>query len=153
MAAALRVVLALLLLAAAHVRAAEPAQLLEGFGRARAMIETPVACHLLDLWVAVTPAQRAQGLMYVRELAEHEGMLFPNRQPAVASMWMKNTFIPLDMLFILEDGRIAAIAAQTTPLSEESISPGVPVIAVLELAGGFSGRHGVAAGDRFRLLD
>lgn len=153
MATALRAALALLLLAAAPARGAEPAQLLEGFGRARGMIETPVACHLLDLWVAVTPAQRAQGLMYVRELGEYEGMLFPNRQPAVASMWMKNTYIPLDMLFILEDGKIAAIAENTTPLSEQSVNPGVPVIAVLELAGGFSGRHGVAAGDRFRLLD
>lgn len=141
------------LLLAAGAQGAEPARLLEGFPRARAMLETPVACHLLDLWLAVSPAQRAQGLMHVRELGEYEGMLFPTEQPAIVSMWMKNTYVSLDMLFIRADGRVAGIAAETTPLSEKSIRSDEPVVAVLELRGGFAARHGVAPGARFQLLD
>jgi hypothetical protein len=143
----------LLLLAALTAHAAEPEGLLDGFDRARGMIETRTACHLLDIHLALTPEQRGQGLMHVRKLGEHEGMLFPTRQPAVVSMWMKNTYIPLDMLFIRADGRVARIAAATTPLSEDTIGSGEPVTAVLELNGGFAARHGVAAGDRFALLD
>lgn len=110
--------------------------------------------HPFQLEIANTPESRSRGLMFRRELAPDRGMLFEfGARETEISMWMKNTYIPLDMLFILEDGKIAAIAENTTPLSEQSVNPGVPVIAVLELAGGFSGRHGVAAGDRFRLLD
>lgn len=141
------------LLAAVAARGAEPGELLAGFERARAMIETRRACHLLDVYLALTPQQRAQGLMHVRAMGEYEGMLFPTAQPAVVSMWMKNTYIPLDMLFIGTDGRIARIAADTTPLSEATIGSGRPVSAVLELNGGFAARHGVTQGDRFALLD
>jgi len=142
-----------LLLAAGAARAAEPAGLLDGFDRARAMVETPLACHLLDIWLAITPRQRAQGLMYIRELGEYEGMLFPTQQPSIVSMWMKNTYIPLDMLFIREDGTVAAIAAQTQPLSERTIASPEPVVGVLELAGGFAARHRVEPGARFTILD
>ncbi len=144
--------LAGILLGALQARGAEPARLLDGFARAHGMIETPRACHLLDLFLAVSPAQRAQGLMHIRELGEFEGMLFPTREPAVVSMWMKNTYVSLDMLFIRGDGRIARIAADTIPLSEETISSGEAVTAVLELRAGFAARHSVAAGDRFALL-
>jgi hypothetical protein len=142
----------LVLLASCHAWGAEPARLLADFARVHAMIETPRACLLLDLYVAADPDQRARGLMYVRELGEFEGMLFPTPAPAVVTMWMKNTYIPLDMLFIRADGRIARIAAQTTPLSERTISSGEPVTAVLELNGGFAARHAVAVGDRFAVL-
>lgn len=151
-AGALALVVAVLAAGVLPARAAEPARLLDGFARARAMIETRLACHLLDIYVTETPEQRAQGLMYVRELGEFEGMLFPTSEPAVVSMWMKNTYISLDMLFIRADGHIARIAARTTPLSEETISSGESVTAVLELRGGFAERHGVAAGDRFALI-
>lgn len=151
--ATLATTLACLLLAAGAARAVEPAALLNGFERARAMVETPLACHLLDIWLAITPRQRAQGLMYVRELGEYEGMLFPNQQPAIVSMWMKNTYIPLDMLFIRADGTVAGIAAETQPLSERTISSPEPVVGVLELAGGFAARHRVGPGARFTLLD
>jgi uncharacterized membrane protein (UPF0127 family) len=113
--------------AAVPALAAEPAAYLEKFPRASAIIETPPTCQLLDLYLAVTPEQRAQGLMFIRELGEHEGMLFSNRPAAIVSMWMKNTYISLDMLFIAADGRIAAITAATTPLSEATISSPVPV--------------------------
>ncbi len=147
-----RAAIALALLGAIPARAAEPAGLLEHFARAHGLIETRRACHLLDLYLALTPQQRAQGLMHVREIGEFEGMLFPTREPAPASMWMKNTYISLDMLFIGADGTIARIAARAVPLSEETISSGEPVVGVLELRGGFAERHAVAAGDRFMLL-
>lgn len=146
------IALAIILLWVAPGRAAEPARLLENFPRAHGVIETARACYLLDLYLAITSAHRSQGLMYVRELDEYEGMLFPTREPVVASMWMKNTYIPLDMLFIRGDGTIARIAAHTIPLSEDTVSSGEPVTGVLELRGGFAERHAVATGDRFLLL-
>jgi uncharacterized membrane protein (UPF0127 family) len=149
--AAAALLLCSLSVAAPDGRGAEPARLLAGFARAQGMIETRQACHLLDLYVADAPEQRAQGLMYIRELGEFEGMLFPG-PPAVVSMWMRNTYIPLDMLFIRENGTIARVAAETTPFSEDAISSGEPVTAVLELNGGFTTRHGVRTGDRFRIV-
>jgi hypothetical protein len=140
------------LLAGPGAFGAEPVRLLSEFSRARAMIETRTVCHLLDIYLAVTPAQRGQGLMYIRELDEFEGMLFPTRQPVVVNMWMKNTYIALDMLFIRENGTVAVIAANTTPLSEQTVSSQEPVTAVLELNAGFARRHGVEPGDRFALL-
>lgn len=145
--------LSLLHFACAPAIAAEPARLLAGFSRTHAMIETRLLCHLLDVYVARTPDERAQGLMYIRELDEFEGMLFPNRQPAVVNMWMKNTYIPLDMLFIRDDGVIGFIAERTTPLSEDTIGSREPVIAVLELGGGFAARHDVRTGDRVTLIE
>lgn len=133
--------------------AADTDRLLAGFERASAMIETSRSCVLLDIWIALTPEQRAQGLMFVHDLGEHQGMLFPGRERAVLRMWMKNTYIPLDMLFLDAGGRIAGITAQTTPLSEATISSPGPVDAVLELNGGFAARHGVRTGDRFSIVD
>ena len=143
---------AALLMTGAAARAAEPAGYLENYPRASAMIETHRACHILELYLAVTPQQRAQGLMFIRELGEYEGMLFSTSQPAMASMWMKNTYISLDMLFITADGSIAGIAASTTPLSEATITAPKPVTGVLELSAGFAARHRVRAGDRFAML-
>lgn len=147
----LALLLSTLLAATNPVRAAEPARLLAGFARAPAMIETGDARHELELFLAITPAQRGQGLMFIRELGEFEGMLFPNQKPAVASMWMKNTYLSLDMLFIGVDGRILQIVERTTPLTEDAISSAEPAMAVLELSAGFAARHGVKPGDRFVL--
>lgn len=149
---ALTLVLATLLTAADTVHSAEPARLLDGFPRARAVIETRETRHALEIFLAITPAQRAQGLMFIRELGEFEGMLFSNREPAVARMWMKNTWLSLDMLFIGADGRIVRIVERTTPLAEQTISSEEPVMGVLELAAGFASRHGVMPGDRFVLV-
>jgi len=140
-------------LTAVRCLAAEPASLLAGFPRAPGLLVTATSCHVLDLYIALSPEQRGQGLMYVRELGEHEGMLFPGEVPYRVSMWMKNTYIPLDMLFIAEDGRITGIAANTVPLSEATISSATPVSAVLELNGGFAERHAVRPGDRFGLFE
>ncbi len=98
--------------------------------------------------VAVTPQQMAQGLMHRTELADDAGMLFLHRSDGIRRMWMKNTLIPLDMLFITHDGRIHKIAAMTTPHSEEVISSEKPVRAVLELRGGLAAEKGIQPGDQ-----
>jgi hypothetical protein len=98
--------------------------------------------------VARTAAQHAQGLMYRRRLAADTGMLFIYDKPEPARFWMKNTYIPLDMVFIAPDGRISSIAERTVPLSLELVTSNQPVIGVLELNGGTASRLGIRAGDR-----
>lgn len=101
-----------------------------------------------DVWIANTPARQEQGLMFVRDLPASEGMLFPEGSPQVANFWMKNTFIPLDMVFVGEDGRIAKIIANAHPFSLDVLSSGVPVIAVLEIRGGEARQLGMGVGDK-----
>ena len=86
--------------------------------------------------------------MYRRDLAGDAGMLFIYERDKPISMWMKNTLIPLDMLFLARDGRIVRIAARAVPMSLQTISSGEEVAAVLELNGGTADRLGIAAGDR-----
>jgi uncharacterized membrane protein (UPF0127 family) len=100
--------------------------------------------------MALTSDERAKGLMYRTELAPDAGMLFDFRTDQQVYMWMKNTYLPLDMVFIRSDGRIASIAANTTPLSTETISSGGPVRAVLELPAGTAKARGITVGDRVR---
>lgn len=100
--------------------------------------------------VARTPHQKAYGLMFRRNLPSMTGMLFPYEGEQTVSMWMRNTYIPLDMLFIKADGEIHRIEAMTEPFSERIISSGEPVSAVLEIAGGDAARLGIAAGDKVR---
>ena len=107
----------------------------------------PAATHEFRIWVAQTPQQQAQGLMFVRDLPPNEGMLFIHPTPRVASMWMKNTFIPLDMVWIDSRGRIAAIHANTTPHSLDTVSAPMKVKAVLELRGGETARRSIRVGD------
>lgn len=101
-----------------------------------------------EVEVARTEEQRATGLMYRKTLGERAGMLFDFKVDQPVSMWMKNTYIPLDMLFIRADGSIARIAAMTTPLSTATIPSGEPVRAVLEIAGGQARKLGIKPGDR-----
>lgn len=102
--------------------------------------------HRFIVEVARTPDQQAQGLMNRQSLAPDRGMIFPYNPPEMASFWMKNTLIPLDMLFIRADGTIARIEANTVPLSLDPVPAGEPVGAVLELAGGRSAELGIVAG-------
>lgn len=97
--------------------------------------------------MATTPAEREKGLMYRTELAPDAGMLFDFGVDQPVAMWMKNTYIPLDMLFIRSDGRVASIATNTVPLSLATIESGVPVKAVLELPAGTVKARGIAVGD------
>jgi uncharacterized membrane protein (UPF0127 family) len=105
--------------------------------------------HIFGVELAVTPEEQAKGLMYRKELPEGQGMLFDfhQEQPGV-SFWMKNTYIPLDMIFIRGDGSILRIAENTTPLSEALVPAGGPVRAVLEVIGGTAKKLGIAPGDR-----
>ena len=101
-----------------------------------------------QVWIADTPPRQEQGLMFVRDLPASEGMLFPQESPQVAHFWMKNTYIPLDMVFVGEDGRIAKIIANAHPFSLDVLSSDVPVIAVLEIRGGEAQQLGLRVGDR-----
>ncbi|WP_340314466.1 DUF192 domain-containing protein [Rhizorhabdus argentea] len=98
--------------------------------------------------VANTPDQQSRGLMYRTSLPHHGGMIFPMAPPRFAAFWMKNTYIPLDMIFIRPDGTIARIAANTVPESLETIESGEPVSAVLEIVGGGAAADGIAEGDK-----
>jgi len=104
--------------------------------------------HVFAVEMASTPAEQAKGLMDRRELPEGQGMLFDFHHEQLTSFWMKNTYIPLDMIFIRGDGRILRIAENTVPLSEALISSGGPVRAVLEVNGGTAKKLGIAPGDR-----
>lgn len=106
--------------------------------------------HVFKVESAQTPEMRALGLMFRRDLAADAGMLFDFGQAQPVSMWMKNTLIPLDMLFIDADGRIVNIAERTVPGSLAGISSQGPVRFVLELNGGTAARLGLRAGDRVR---
>ncbi len=96
--------------------------------------------------IARTEAQQAQGLMNRQSLAPDRGMIFPYDPPVAASFWMKNTLIPLDIIFIRTDGVIARIEANTVPLSLDPVMADEPVGTVLELAGGRAAELGIAAG-------
>jgi uncharacterized membrane protein (UPF0127 family) len=104
--------------------------------------------HPFLVEVARTDADRAQGLMYRRHLAPDRGMLFDFERVEPISMWMQNTYISLDMIFIRPDGTVARIAQNTEPLSTRVISSGEPVLAVLEVVAGTASRLGLKPGDR-----
>ena len=99
-----------------------------------------------EIWLADTQPRMAQGLMFVRSLAPQRGMLFVHESPRTLSMWMKNTYIPLDMIFIGSDRRVKHVAERTTPLSERTIASPVPVRYVLEVNAGVSDALGIAPG-------
>jgi uncharacterized protein len=98
--------------------------------------------------IADTDALRSKGLMFRHRMPEGQGMLFDFETPRPASMWMKNTYMSLDMIFIRADGSIAAIAENTTPKSLDVISVDEPVRAVLELAGGSAKKIGLSTDDQ-----
>lgn len=98
--------------------------------------------------IADTPDKRSQGLMFRESMAEDAGMLFTFERDQIASFWMKNTEIPLDMLFIARDGRIADMHRNAQPHSLRSIRSKMPVFAVLEINAGLTSRLGIRVGDR-----
>jgi uncharacterized membrane protein (UPF0127 family) len=104
--------------------------------------------HTFTVELADTNDERARGLMFRRELPEGRGMLFDFEREQEVAMWMENTYISLDMLFIRADGRILRIAENTQPLSRRTISSGGPVRGVLEVIGGTVRKLGIAPGDR-----
>ncbi|MFO1188757.1 MAG: DUF192 domain-containing protein [Alphaproteobacteria bacterium] len=104
--------------------------------------------HRFTIELAQTPDEQTQGLMYRRAMAADAGMLFINDPPRVMTMWMRNTFLPLDMIFFDARGRVTRIAERTVPLSEAIIPSGGPVQGVLEVNAGTATRLGIKPGDR-----
>jgi len=102
--------------------------------------------YTFEVWLADSPRRQQQGLMFVRALPDLRGMLFVHESPRPFSMWMKNTYIPLDMVFIDEHGRIQQIIEQATPHSLDIIRSDEPALAVLEIAGGEAKRLGLHPG-------
>jgi uncharacterized membrane protein (UPF0127 family) len=107
--------------------------------------ETPI-----DAEIAEEPEEKRLGLMFRTELPDGRGMLFPYGEPREITMWMHNTYIPLDMVFIRADGRVHRIESSAEPLSDRIIASQGPVTAVLELPGGAAERLGLKPGDLVR---
>jgi len=117
------------------------------FNRSSLVIDTGARQIKFDVELALTDAERSRGLMFRDKLGPYEGMLFDFYQEAPVSFWMKNTLIPLDMLFIGPDGHIRRIAERTVPLSTIPVPSVDPVRAVLEINGGLSEKLGIKTGD------
>ena len=109
---------------------------------------TARGAQVIDIEVTETPAEKAQGLMFRTRLPDSGGMLFFYETPQEITMWMRNTYIPLDMVFIRADGIVHRIEARTEPLSENIVASKGDVTACLELAGGAAERLGLKPGDR-----
>jgi uncharacterized membrane protein (UPF0127 family) len=116
--------------------------------RATLEIVSKTGVHVFAVEVVSNDADRAKGLMFRKELPEGQGMLFDFQRDQEIAMWMRNTYIPLDMIFIAGDGRIRRIAENTEPMSEKIIPSGGPVRGVLEVIGGTARKLGIAPGDR-----
>lgn len=127
---------------------------LTGPARAEAGVFSPITVvtasgrHAFQVELARTPAERAQGLMDRKDLPADRGMLFDMGEETLATFWMKNTYVSLDIIFIGVDGRVVNVAARTTPLSEALVPSAAPVRYVLELLAGTAERIGLKAGDR-----
>ena len=129
---------------------------LASFGAARAQtldrleIVTASGAHVYSVEIAKTEQSRETGLMNRRFMPADRGMLFEFPVEEPVAFWMKNTFIPLDMIFIRHDGAVVAVASNAEPLSETTIPSNAPVDGVLELNGGVAASIGLRAGDKVR---
>ena len=119
-----------------------------GLEQAPLAIRSGNRTHRFTVEVARSAEEQRVGLMNRQQLEPNRGMIFPFAAPRVASFWMKNTLIPLDMIFVRADGTITNIEANTVPLSEEPVMSFEEVVAVLEIPGGRSAELGVKAGDK-----
>ena len=108
------------------------------------------ACHRFDIYLAVDSQQRSRGLMFVRDMPQTTGMLFVYDRSDYVSMWMKNTYIALDMLFVRADGTVSSIAHNTEPQSLRSVVSTQPVKFVLELNAGTAARLFIGENSRLR---
>ena len=125
---------------------------LSAFPREPIVIETRSARrHAFDAWRADTPATREQGLMFVREMRPDQAMFFVYEPPQHVAMWMKNTLLPLDMLFVDEAGCVAKTVRDARPGSLDTISADGQIALVVELKGGTTRALGIEAGDRVAL--
>ena len=144
--------LLLLLVVPLGANAQEDAALEDNFEQTNIIVvATAPACYNIDVYIAASFAQRRRGLMFVRDLPYMTGMLFVYDRDDYLSMWMKNTFIPLDILFIRSDGTIANIETDTEPQSLKSVAAIEPVRYVLELNAGVAESLGIDT-DSYLLL-
>lgn len=111
-------------------------------------VESSNGVHGFRVEVADSQEAQTRGLMFRQEIGPDEGMIFPSQVPQMRRFWMRNTPIPLDIIFVGPDRRIVNIAANATPYSLESVSSDSPVILVFEIAGGRAAALGIEAGDR-----
>ena len=111
-------------------------------------IVTRNGVQVFSVEMATTEEEKQTGLMYRKELADGKGMLFDFKPEQEVSMWMKNTYVSLDMIFIRADGRILRIAENTEPMSTKIISSRGPARAVLEVVAGTAQKYGIRPGDR-----
>ena len=119
------------------------------FERSTLKIATPDArVHSFNVWLAADDQHRQLGLMYVRQLDDNAGMLFVYPEPFRIGMWMKNTFLSLDMLFVDSKGKVVQVAERTTPQSLKTISATTPVLGVIELNAGTAERLRIRPGAR-----
>jgi hypothetical protein len=117
-------------------------------GTGTLVLKTDSGDHSFNIEVATTNQERALGLMFRRSLPENGGMLFLYDQPQAAAMWMKNTLIPLDMVFISPEGKVHRIESNAEPFSTAVIPSEGDIVGVLELKGGEAGRIGLKRGDK-----
>ena len=138
----------LLLWSAVNAAATSDTQRLDrDFSRSTLQIATPDGkLHKIDVWIADNDARRSRGLMFVEDMADDAGMLFIYPQPQPISMWMKNTHLSLDMLFVSADGRVHRVAENTKPMSTDTISSDGTVLAVIELKAGSAARMKIRSG-------
>jgi uncharacterized membrane protein (UPF0127 family) len=142
----LRPLLFLLCLASLPVTAEEPID--QAFDKDVLVIAARDACYRFDIYLALSREQQIRGLMRVRDMPSSTGMLFVYPAENYHSMWMKNTFLPLDILFAKSDGRVSSIAKNTEPQSLKSISSTEPVKFVLELNAGITDRLAIVPGSQ-----
>jgi uncharacterized protein len=120
---------------------------LDNFPREALKVATPDArLHTFDVWIAATNARRNQGLMFVKSMPEKTGMLFLYGGPQPVGVWMKNTYIPLDILFIRSDGRVANVVENAKPHSLKVMESAEDVAGFLELNGGMAAKLGIKKG-------
>jgi uncharacterized membrane protein (UPF0127 family) len=138
-----------------HAAAAGDAVIpLSAFPREAIVIETRSARrHSFEAWRADTPATREQGLMFVRDMRPDQAMFFVYEPPQHVAMWMKNTLLPLDMLFVDEAGCVAKTVRDARPGSLDTITADGQIALVVELKGGTAKALGIEAGDRVQRPD
>lgn len=127
-------------------------QLDREFERSVLIISTAeTGCYRFDIHLALDAGQQRRGLMHIRHLPPWSGMLFVYNRAGMRSMWMKNTYVPLDIVFARADGSVSSVSADTEPLSLDSISSSEPVNLVLELNAGTAARLGIGEGSKLVL--
>lgn len=127
--------------------AAQPARSAAGLEIIPVTVTTDTGRHVFRTEVAATREEQSRGMMFRTQMAPDEAMIFPYEEPDMLGFWMRNTVLPLDIIFIDEDGFIINIG-DGIPYNEESVTSDRPAIAVLEIAGGLSKELGIAPGDR-----